>query len=108
MDDPNANPTTSTPTPPPGSVLPSPGWVPPQAAPTPPPSWAPAQPQRDDSGRWVGVITGAILLGVGLWFFADRTLGLEMPDISWQQFWPVILILIGAAILLGAFRRERR
>ena len=26
-----------------------------------------------------GVIAGLIVLGLGLWFFADRTLGLDMP-----------------------------
>ena len=31
-----------------------------------------------------------------------------MPTIRWSQFWPVILIVIGAVVLLGALRRERR
>ena len=42
---------------------------------------------------------------VGLWFFADQTLGLAMPDVDWGRFWPVILILIGAWIVLGSRRR---
>ena len=121
MDDPNPtsnlspDPTTRIPTPEP---VPSPAYVapppapmyvaPPPAPPAPPaPSWAPPK-QRDDGGRWVGIIGGLILLGLGLWFFAERTLGLDLPDIRWSQMWPLILILIGAAILLGAFRRERR
>jgi hypothetical protein len=49
-------------------------------------------------------VFGLILLALGLWFFASETLELEMPDISWGQAWPVILILIGAWIVLGTMR----
>ena len=118
MDDPNPtsnlspDPTTRIPTPEP---VPSPAYVAPPPAPMyvapppapPAPSWAPPK-HRDEGGRWVGIIGGLILLGLGLWFFAERTLGLDLPDIRWSQMWPLILILIGAAILFGAFRRERR
>ncbi len=70
-------------------------------------SWA--QPHhRDRGGRMWSVIAGLGLLALGLWFFADRTLGLDMPDLRWSQLWPVILIGIGLLILWGALRRERR
>ncbi len=65
-------------------------------------------PRRRDEGRWASLITGFIVLGIGLWFFADHTLGLDMPLLRWSQLWPLIVIGVGAMILLGALRRERR
>jgi hypothetical protein len=47
------------------------------------------------------------VIAVGLWFFADRTLGLDLPDLDWGSLWPLILIALGAWILLGAGRRRR-
>jgi hypothetical protein len=126
MDD--STPTTTTPTP---GLVPDPASgapaVPPSPAPgapasstfggpaSPPPatpssSWAaPTDAQhRDGGGRTAGIVFGLIVLGVGLWFFADRTLGLDLPDIRWSQLWPLILVVIGVAILVGALRRDRR
>lgn len=77
----------------------------PPAAP-PPPAWAPTS-RRDDGGRLGSIVFGLVILGVGLWFFAAETLELDMPDISWRQAWPVILIAIGAWIVLGQVRRRR-
>ena len=67
-----------------------------------------ATPHATHDGRWAGTFFGLLLLGLGLWFFAEKTLGLDMPDIRWSQFWPVILIVIGVVILFSALRRERR
>jgi hypothetical protein len=53
-------------------------------------------------------VFGLIVLGVGLWFFAERTLELDMPDVRWGQLWPLILIAIGAWVLLGSLRRGGR
>ncbi len=75
---------------------------------TPPPPAAPAwRPPPADHGRSVSLIFGVIILLVGLWFFGSRTLGLDMPDISWGQLWPLILIGLGAWIVFGAMRRNR-
>lgn len=84
--------------------------APPAAQPaTPPPSsWDAPRRQRNDGGRWVASFFGLLLLGIGLWYFAEKTLGLTMPDIHWGQFWPVILIVIGVIVLVNALRRERR
>jgi hypothetical protein len=49
---------------------------------------------------------GGILLAVGLWFFADQTLGLDMPSLRWSQLWPVFLIGLGAWIAIGSLRRR--
>jgi uncharacterized integral membrane protein len=74
---------------------------------TPPPgqSW---RPPASDSGRNVSLIFGAIILVIGLWFFATRTLGLDLPDLDWGTFWPVILIAIGAWIVYSALRQRSR
>jgi uncharacterized membrane protein len=117
MDDPNPTPTTRVPTPsleaeegaaatpPPPEAEPAVG-----AAPTPPTStWAPSSSRdRGDGGRVWTLVAGLFVLGLGVWFFLDYTLGIDLPTIRWSQLWPVILIVIGAAVLLGALRRERR
>jgi hypothetical protein len=76
------------------------------APPPPPPAWA-SQRRRDDPGRLGSIVVGLGILALGLWFFASETLQLEMPDISWRQAWPVILIAIGAWMVLGTVRRRR-
>jgi hypothetical protein len=117
MDDPNPTPTTRVPTPsleaeegaaatpPPPEAEPAVG-----AAPTPPTStWAPSSSRdRGDGARVWTLVAGLFVLGLGVWFFLDYTLGIDLPTIRWSQLWPVILIVIGAAVLLGALRRERR
>ncbi len=129
MDDPNPTPTTRVPTPstdaPEGAAAPPPPTAEPTfsaappappagpgfaAVPPPPPAptWGSRRRDRGDSGRIWTLIVGLFILGIGVWFFLERTLELDMPTIHWSQFWPVILIVIGAAVLLGAMRRERR
>jgi hypothetical protein len=57
----------------------------------------------DTAGRtW-----GLILLAVGLWFFADVTLGYDMPSIAWRDLWPVAIIAIGLVVLLRGMTRRR-
>ncbi len=86
------------------SRIPTPGGAGvPGASPAVPP---PPAVRRDDSGRLGSVIGGLVVLGIGLWFFAEQTLGYEMPDISWRQAWPLVLIAIGAWVVLGAARRR--
>jgi hypothetical protein len=53
------------------------------------------------------LVFGVLILIVGLWFFASRTLGLDLPDIEWGQLWPLLLIGLGAWIVFGAMRRNR-
>lgn len=90
-------------TPPPGAVQPPP--VQPAAAPPPPPqpTWRPPA----DRGGSASLIFGAIILVIGLWFFATKTLGLDLPDVEWGTLWPLLLIGLGAWIVVGAMRRNR-
>jgi hypothetical protein len=116
----DANPSDATPTvrydPP---VAPAPATQaepePTQVAPAPTPQVPVAPPaptwQRTaaDSGRTGSVVLGVILVAVGLWFFADQTLGLVMPALDWGDLWPLIIIGIGAWIVLSSLgRRDRR
>ena len=91
------DPTTSTPTSPPTGPAPS---MPPPAPPAP--AW---QPPPADHGRGVSLVFGVIILIIGLWYFATRTLGLDLPDLDWGQFWPVVLIAIGIWVVYRSMRR---
>jgi uncharacterized integral membrane protein len=66
-----------------------------------PPATAWTAPKGRES-RWPAVLFGAILIVIGLWFFAEVTLGLELPTIRWGQLWPLILIIVGGLILYGS------
>jgi hypothetical protein len=94
----NDAPPTQSYSPPP---VPQPDAPPP---PTPPTAWRPPQ---ADHGRNGSLVAGVIILLVGLWFFASRTLELDLPDLDWGRLWPVILIGLGVWIVLGAFRQRR-
>ena len=77
----------------------------PTATPPPPqPTW---RPPAADRGRSASLILGVLFLLVGGWFFATTTLGLDLPDLDWGQFWPVILIVIGLGIVLRSLDRAR-
>ena len=123
MTDVNPSPTTRTAVPdPPEADIPTAGWPGTTSAveapapaweaappPPPPPPVAPP-PRRDDHdrGRTASILFGLVILGVGLWFFAEHTLGLELPRIRWSQVWPLILIVVGLWVVLGAMRRGSR
>ena len=65
-----------------------------------------SRPPGTDSGRLATVVFGLIVIAVGLWFFADRTLGLDLPRINWGSLWPIVVIGLGIWILLGAANRR--
>jgi hypothetical protein len=67
---------------------------------------------RRDAGMvgaadWASRGWGLIVLAVGLWFFADVTLGLDMPSLAWREMWPLVLIVVGLAIVLRGLARRR-
>lgn len=66
--------------------------------------------QSDPQGRgldWGAVIFGVILLGIGGYLLLKDTLKIDVPDISWGEFWPVILIAIGVVVLIRSARGDR-
>jgi hypothetical protein len=54
-----------------------------------------------------GRVWGLLLIAFGLWFFADVTLGMNMPAVAWRDLWPLLLIVIGAIIVLRGMTRRR-
>ena len=52
-------------------------------------------------------VWGLFVLAVGVWFFADITLGIEMPAIAWRDVWPVALIALGLAVLVRGMASRR-
>ena len=99
---PSEAPSSPSPTSPPLTVDPNrpadPGWR--------EPAWIPARP-RPRRPSVVSLIVGVGLILAGLWFFADRTLGIDLPGIEWNAVWPVILIVIGGAVLIRSLERPR-
>jgi hypothetical protein len=51
-----------------------------------------------------GIVVGIVILGVGVYFLARETLQIALPDIG--EFWPIFVIVLGAAILYGGLRRS--
>ena len=76
-------------------------------SPTPPADERLRLRQRDDR-RYdtVSLVWGGILLVVGIWFFLDQTLGINLPSVNWGDFWPVILIVVGAIVIFQGMRRR--
>ena len=80
-----------------------------EPSPTPEPGW---RPRFDGDSSVVraadtaGRVWGVLVLLVGLWFFADVTLGLDMPTVPWRDIWPVGLIVVGLAVVLRGMGRR--
>lgn len=50
-----------------------------------------------------GILLGAILLIVGGYYLLTRTLGMNLPELDWDQIWPLFVIALGAGILWRAW-----
>jgi phage shock protein C len=76
----------------------------PMGSPPPPGSdyWAArrAERRRRRSGEG-GILVGAVLIVIGIWFLAQQYL----PWVRFADLWPLALILIGLVLLVGALRR---
>jgi hypothetical protein len=73
----------------------------------PPPAIPPepsAGPPRTEAPRYGSIILGLVILAVGLWYFADRTLGLELPRVEADQLWPIAVIALGAWLIIRPSR----
>ena len=81
--------TSSSPLPPPPPAIPS------EPAAGPPDSEGP---------RYGSIIVGLVILAVGIWYFADRTLGLELPRLDADQLWPIAVIALGAWLIVRPHR----
>jgi len=57
------------------------------------------------AGRKVDVgalVFGAILLLVGGYYLLVNTFGIKLPELNWDQIWPIALIALGLAVLARA------
>jgi LiaF transmembrane domain len=69
-----------------------------QADQAPPPSSA-WRPPKQGGVSVASIIVGLVFIGIGIWYFLDQTLGVQMPRVSWGDLWPIFLIIIGGVIL---------
>jgi len=53
-------------------------------------------------GTNAGIVLGAVLVILGAWFLVDRYV-----DVDWNLIWPVVVIGLGVALMIGAMRRDR-
>jgi uncharacterized membrane protein YhaH (DUF805 family) len=60
--------------------------------------------RRSDFGA---VILGAIIVFVGGYYLLRNTLGWDLGELDWEPIWPILVIVLGAAILYGALTRSR-
>ena len=51
-------------------------------------------------------VWGLLLIAIGTWFFAEVTLGFDMPAIPWRDVWPLGLILIGLVVVFRGLTRR--
>jgi len=63
-------------------------------------------PAVKETADLAGRLWGLVLLGFGLWFFADVTLKLDLPSLRWGELWPVILIVLGGFVVLRGLARR--
>lgn len=59
------------------------------------------------AGDTAARLWGLVVLGVGVWFLADVTLNLDMPNVPWGDVWPLGLILLGVLIVVRGMGRRR-
>ncbi len=111
--DPASLPPAAPPPAAPPQAVPPPVAPPLQAAPPPAtpsawrePPWIPPK-ARPRGPSLVAIVVGLIILAVGLYFFVDRTLGIDLPVIHWASLWPILLIVVGGLIVARALDRNR-
>lgn len=64
-------------------------------------------PQLVTAGTWLNRLIGLAFIAVGVWLFAEVSLGLDLPAVDWNLLWPAVLILLGGLVLLSAMVRRR-
>lgn len=53
-----------------------------------------------------GRLWGLVLLAFGLWFLADVTLDMDLPNVRWSEVWPVLLIVLGGFVVIRGLARR--
>lgn len=78
--------------PPPSESAPGSAWT------APPQPWV--APRVEPSNA--GIVLGAVLVVLGAWFLVARYV-----NVDWDLIWPVVVIVLGVALIAGAMRRGR-
>ena len=50
------------------------------------------------------LIFGALLLLVGGYYLLVNTFGVQLPELDWDQIWPIALIVLGLAVVAKALQ----
>lgn len=58
--------------------------------------------RRDDGGRTASLVIGGLLLLAGIAFLLRELI----PQISFDLFWPFLLVILGVVVLASAFRGD--
>ncbi len=53
-----------------------------------------------------GFVFGGILLFVGLYYMLRNTLGFDIGELDWDPIWPILVILLGVSVVIGAYTRR--
>jgi len=66
-----------------------------------------ADPAMASAATNLARLWGLVILAVGVWFFAEVTLGLNLPAVPWDAVWPLAIILLGLVIIVRGLGRRR-
>ncbi len=53
-----------------------------------------------------GIVIGLVIVLVGAYFVLRDTLGLTIPELNWDQIWPLAVVAVGVSIVVGAWNRS--
>lgn len=63
--------------------------------------------RRDVRRSGIGaVLVGGILIVIGGYYLLTNTLGVALGPINWDAIWPLAVVGLGIAVIVGAFRRS--
>ena len=46
-----------------------------------------------------GLLIGLVIVGVGVYYFMEQTLGIAIPKLDWDRVWPLFVIALGVGIV---------
>ena len=53
-----------------------------------------------------GLLIGLVILGVGIYYFVEQTLGIAIPELDWDRVWPLFVIALGAGIVSSNWTKK--
>lgn len=57
---------------------------------------------------WGGLIFGLLIVAIGGYLLLKDTFKIDVPDITGEMIWPVILMAIGAVVLIRSLTGDTR